>query len=316
MKSLDAPVRREYQQPRDERHSLDAYSTAVRPVMSLRGESPALTPPSLDQLVEEIASTRPLQFAAAQILQLVEEEPFSAHELAQAISSDPSLMTRILRLANSPYFAFPFRVTTTRDAVMFLGFRQVRATALAISVMDAFDGASGDHDEGAHSPASDFWRHAASTALIAGRLAQAEHPDSTVPDQVFLAGFFHDIGRYALAQARPAQHRQAITLAQRGEVALDEAQRHLFGFSAAELGGALLLRWGFPADLALAIGHQADPLNTICASRLTPYQQLALLLTRASAIAAGDRDSELEEGERKSASLRASLFVEITAVTF
>ena len=92
-------------------------------VRSVPADASSWTPQALDMLVEEIAARRPLPPIAAQVLQIAEESRFSAHELAEAISSDPALTCLILRLANSPYFALPCRVSTVRDAVVLVGFR-------------------------------------------------------------------------------------------------------------------------------------------------------------------------------------------------
>ena len=80
--------------------------------MSERGDCVS----SLDVLVGEIADLRPLPPVAARVLAISESEHFSAHELAQAISSDPALTAKVLQLANSAYYGFPRRISTVRDA--------------------------------------------------------------------------------------------------------------------------------------------------------------------------------------------------------
>ncbi len=197
----------------------------------------------VDALVEEIADLRPLPAVAAHVLQIAEGEQFSAHELAQAISSDPALTARILRLANSAYYGFPRRITTVRDAVVLLGFRQVRSASLAACAMKALP-------TGESIQAGPFWRHAVTVGMLAEMLARsAQHHQ----DEAFTAGVLHSIGRLALDQSRPQEFAETLRLARRERVTLHEAQRARWGFTDAEVGGALARHWLFPAALAEAI---------------------------------------------------------------
>lgn len=227
--------------------------------MSRRGDGHSLTASTLDQLVEEIADLRPLPPVAAQVLQIAEGEHFSAHELAQAISSDPALTARVLRAANSAYYGFPRHITTVRDAVVMLGFRQVRSVALAACAVGAM-------------PVREtidtrlFWRHAVTVALLAESMARSTH--TAQEEEAFTAGVLHNIGRLALDQMRPDQFREAVVMARAARTTLHEAEREIFGFTDAEVGGALAMRWQFPADLALAIARHAEPLDGLCASQV------------------------------------------------
>jgi HD-like signal output (HDOD) protein len=238
-----------------------------RPAMSRRGDGHLLVASTLDQLVEEIADLRPLPPVAAQVLQIAEGEHFSAHELAQAISSDPALTARVLRAANSAYYGFPRHITTVRDAVVLLGFRQVRSVALAACAVGAM-------------PVREtidtrlFWRHAVTVALLAQSMARADH--GAQEEEAFTAGVLHNIGRLALDQARPDQFREAVMLSRANRISLHEAEQEIFGFTDAEVGGALALRWQFPADLALAIAHHAETMDSLC-----PSQTLARLVIQA-----------------------------------
>ncbi|MGE3962041.1 MAG: HDOD domain-containing protein [Dehalococcoidia bacterium] len=225
----------------------------------------------LDVLVEEIADLRPLPPIAAQVLQIAEGDTFSAHELAQAISSDPALTARVLRVANSSYYGFPRRITTIRDAVVLLGFRQVRSTLLATSAIRSMP--SYEHIE-----AGAFWRHSIVVGLLAELIARHE---GVHQDEAFTAGVLHNVGRLALEQARPEQFGRARELAIGRGVSMHEAERLVLGFTDAEVGGALARRWDFPAELADAIaGHTQLP------STPEARQSLAGIVARARAFAA------------------------------
>jgi HD-like signal output (HDOD) protein len=247
---------------------LPGQTTSVRSVL-LRGLSRGSE--ALDTLVEEIADVRPLPPIAAQVLQIAEGENFSAHELAQAISSDPALTARVLKVANSAYYGFPRRITTVRDAVVLLGFRQIRSVALAACAMRALPS---DENIDSHR----FWEHAVTIGMLAERLARHEGRHQ---DTAFTAGVLHNIGRLALDQVRPGLFALVCQRAARSGQSIHDVEREMLGFTDAELGGALALRWRFPADLALAIARHAEPLEGLC-----DPSGLAAMVVRARAEAA------------------------------
>jgi HD-like signal output (HDOD) protein len=204
--------------------------------------------PQLDLLVGEIAASRSLTPVAARVLALSGDERFSAHELARAISSDPALTTRVLRLANSPYFSHPRRIATIRDAVVLLGFHPIRAAALALSVVTVFADREAALDE-------QFWRYSLTAAMLAELLSRAAPDEAIRPEDAFLAGLLHGIGRLAIQQVRPRILERTALLAGARGCTSEDSERSLFGYTDVEVSGALLLEWGFPPVLALAVAR-------------------------------------------------------------
>ncbi|MDA0271275.1 MAG: HDOD domain-containing protein [Chloroflexi bacterium] len=234
--------------------------------------------PALDMMIVEIAELRPLPMVAVRVLEIAEGERFSAHELAQAIATDQALTAKVLRLSNSAYYGFPRRITTVRDAVVLLGFRAVRSATLASCVIDTLPG-------GEVLDPLQAWRFSVTVGLLAEVLARATKQHQ---DEAFTAGVIHNIGRMALDQRRPRELTAARILATQRGISIAEAQRAVFGFTDAELGGALALHWNFPDDLAKAVaGHQLDPHHLPDPRSLTAYVVRARLFARASGITDG-----------------------------
>ena len=217
------------------------------------GSAGTATNPELDLLVQEIAELRPLPAIALRVLEIAESEHFSAHELAQTISSDPALTAKVLRLANSAYYGFPRRISTVRDAVVLLGFRAVRAATLAACVIDAIP--RGDHVD-----VRPFWHFSITVGMLAEVLSRATH---THADVAFTAGVLHNIGRLAMDQHRPRALERAIALAKESGVTVAQAEDALFGFTDADVGGALALHWNFPSELADAVAQHQRRLEEI-----------------------------------------------------
>lgn len=234
---------------------------------------------SLDEVVAGVAELRPLPAVALRILELGERGQFAAHELASLIASDQALTARMLRLANSAYYGFARRITTVRDAVVLLGFRTVRQAALAASMIasstEARRGAL-DYDA--------FWQFSIATAMLAEVLARTEGRHQ---DEAFTAGVLHQVGLLAIDQFRPEMLGGVRERMAEGSDAA-EAERSTWGFSRAELAGALGDHWGLPNDLVAAIRDWERPLDALAqADNLAGFIARARLLVRSHGLSDG-----------------------------
>lgn len=222
--------------------------------------------PTLDEVVNQVADLRPLSAVVARILQITEDDRFSAQELAQVIAADQALTAKMLRLSNSAYYGFPRRITTVRDAVVLLGFRAVRSATLASCVIEAMEGAEVlDY--------RDFWHFSVTVGMLAEVLARAGKAHR---DEAFTAGVMHNVGRLALDQQLPDALRESLAYAKAHDVSLHEAERQVIGFGDNELGGALTLHWNFPEPLIEAVAS-----HTLRPEQLPNPESLAAYVVRA-----------------------------------
>ena len=109
----------------------------------------------MSRYTQELLSFAAQPAAAEQVLRIVSDPMAGAAEVARVVETDPALAARVMRLANSPYYGAPRRVSSTRHAIVMLGFDTVRGLAVsaACSLLD------GRVDAGPHG----FWRHAITT---------------------------------------------------------------------------------------------------------------------------------------------------------
>ena len=69
------------------------------------------------------------------ILSLLEDANTNATDITEAISRDPALTSKILKVANSAYYGFSQLISDLERAVALLGFNMVKSLALSIGVM-------------------------------------------------------------------------------------------------------------------------------------------------------------------------------------
>src|SRR5215470_15699406 len=80
---------------------------------------------------------------AVKIIDLVKREDYSFKQLAAIIESDPALVARILRVANSGFYGVPQTVASIEKAIALLGLNTLKNVALSFVLCEAFKGQTG-----------------------------------------------------------------------------------------------------------------------------------------------------------------------------
>jgi putative nucleotidyltransferase with HDIG domain len=164
----------------------------------------------------------------------------SATDVSNRLSKDEGLVVRVLRLANSAYYGLSRRITGVSEAISFLGFKTVKSIVLAASVykfMDsAFSGYSLDRGE--------LWKHSQSVAATSRYLAERLHVCD--PEEAYVGGLMHDIGKIVLNDYVRFGYSIILRLVEEDNVPFCEAERQVLGFDHAQVGGLVMEQWNLP----------------------------------------------------------------------
>ena len=173
-------------------------------------------------------------------------------DISRVISEDAGLSARLLRIVNSAFYGFPSRVETISRAVTIVGTQQLRALALATSVMNMFKGIPSDLVN-----MELFWRHSIGCGLAARIIAGHRKESNT--ELFFTAGVLHDLGRLILYVKVPEMAQQALVLAKRKDEMLFVVEREVIGFDHGAIGRALVQSWKLPASLEEVVAFHNNP---------------------------------------------------------
>jgi len=198
---------------------------------------------SVEQMVQDVSTIHSLPMFYSQLSEAIDHPRSSIADIAKIISEDLGLTARILKLANSPLFGYFSKIETITQAVTIIGVLQVRDLALALSVMDVFSGIPESMVN-----MEQFWRHSLATGLTARLVATSQREASL--ERFFVAGILHDVGRLVMYIRVPELALELLERCRSTGELLYRAERDLFGFDHADVGGALLRRWKIPARVA------------------------------------------------------------------
>lgn len=134
---------------------------------------------------------------------VLEDPNFSLEQLSEAIQVDPSISTRLLKLANSAYYGFPSKIDTITRAATIIGTQEIRELILATAVISIFQGMP----VGAVSMRS-FWEHSIACGLAARAIADCRGEANV--ERFYVAGLLHDIGRLVLYLGQPHEMNELL----------------------------------------------------------------------------------------------------------
>ena len=190
------------------------------------------------------------------LLYLMESSGTNASDLADVISHDPAMTSKILKVANSAYYGFQQKISDLERAVPLLGFNMVKSLALSIGVISSLP--SGGKNP--YFSREGLWIHSLAVATLMQELGRRLSKGDR-SEYIFVIGLLHDIGKVVLDQFFNELFRQALEEVEKlGNSKLHIAERRVIGVDHGEVGAMLLTRWRFPEVISnpIAVHHQTE----------------------------------------------------------
>ena len=226
----------------------------------------------VDDFIKRVRDLSTLPEAIKKIVELTSDPNVSISKVEEAISTDPVISTRLLRIVNSAYYSFFREITSIRQAIVVLGLEATKNLVYGTSIITAF----GRHSKIERFPFEGFWQFSVATGNISRTLSSLL--DYNFYQEAFLAGLVHDIGKIVLANYRPTQFEEAIVKAHEEGVSLRVTEETVFGFNHNDVGQRLAVRWRLPRLLEEVITFNESPQETSEHVEITAVVRLAALL--------------------------------------
>lgn len=206
-------------------------------------------PRHIDYLLEEVVTLPSLPVTVAHITELVNDPDCSLSEVGKAISADPAIALKTLRLVNSAYYGMTQKVTSVEHAVVLLGQKVIKNLVFTATVFETLQGG-----------VDTFLRHSISTGVAMRILMESSQHTTLIasPDEAFVYGLLHDVGKIIFEQFLPKEFEKVAQVAVSDKAPWYQVEREIIGVDHAEMGARLAEKWRLPADLINAIAGHHD----------------------------------------------------------
>lgn len=192
-----------------------------------------------------------LKSLAKKFSQTLGGQVVSIPEVVAAISHDPGLCMRILKMANSAMVASREPVTDLDTAVQMLGVDRVRLVANTLLLQRDGESMVEGYDW------KHLWMHALATAMLADKLDRWSNfrAGPVLP----VCAILHDVGKIALSVVVPEVYRDILVTAWQQRQSLPALEQSRLGLDHREAGWTFASEAGLPAVVMDTIAFHDDP---------------------------------------------------------
>lgn len=199
----------------------------------------------IDDIAKERAAIPRIPSHVVMIDRCARDENKSVNDLVRLIEGEPSLIARIMQVANSPFYGAINKAVNIKLAVSRLGMRMTRNIVMALAVRDAFRSPNIFINKRLH----ELWEESVEVAAISAVLAKKLHVDA---DTALLGGMIQHVGSLAVAGYCLTHGKQTP---ENYPMYMDSIAPMLN----CPLGSAVLKEWKFPTELIEVVEKQCDP---------------------------------------------------------
>ncbi len=206
------------------------------------------------KIIEVINSVPTLPSVYQNIIRVMSDKNSTVEDIANVISKDQAASLRLLQVANSPLFGASRTIETVSNAIMYLGFIEVRNIVIALAVINLIE----KNKKFKNFNPGDFWKH--SLAVGAAARMIAKHLGKSSLEKAFLAGILHDIGKLVLLTYFEDEYIKVTKYIEKNKIFLINAEKEILGFTHCEIGNKLLKKWNLSDYLINAVTYHEEGL--------------------------------------------------------
>lgn len=209
---------------------------------------------------------------AVKILELTEDPDSSFKDFAEVIRSDQALTGKLLRMANSAFFAQSREVTSIERAMVLIGLQRLKALVLGFHLATTAGSSPGVG-------LRQVWTQSVFRGWLAHELAQ--RINGAIRGEAFVVGLMADAGLPLMPVLLGPTYEQTVDPGLMPSRRFTLEQREL-PYTHVDVAAAMCTLWNFPESLARPIRLHHDPLPSMnprdpeSALRATAYMVGAL----------------------------------------
>ena len=206
-------------------------------------------------ILQRVTDMPMLPVVVSRLLEIIGEENHSTSDVVRIVENDPSLTTKVLRVANSAAFFRGHSISTLNRAISLLGEKMVADIAIGSCTLQVLNRPLKGYD----SALGELWDHSLCCA-ISSREITLLIQNGVSPDLAFTAGLIHDIGKAILSEFLEGNVEKLIELWDQKQVEdYLEAEKDIVGTNHSEVGYLVAQHWRLPKPLCEVIKHHHHP---------------------------------------------------------
>ncbi len=208
--------------------------------------------------IKEVPSFPPVM---AKLLEIFSDEDASVADLSKLVETDPGISAKVLGIVNSASYGLRRKITAVSEAVIHLGFDEVKKLSLGVAVFEKMI------KPGKHNQFNRifFWRHCICVAVLSRAIA--EEIGYSKPGEAYFCGLLHDFGKILFDLHGRVNYDDFIFNVTKYPGPMITEEREIMGMGHDDLGAYYSSQWRLPDSLALTIKYHHQRFEHLMLSR-------------------------------------------------
>lgn len=220
-------------------------------------------------LIKKFTTTKTLPHIAIRLTRMISDENSTMQDFEKMIRMDPTLVLRLLRVVNSPYYGLRQKVDSISRAVVILGVNKLRNMIVTEALKDIFNESQ---DEAIFSR-NRLWLHCVAVSICSQMISERIFGQDG--DNAFLCGILHDIGMIVEAQTTYDLFIKACLAIGSNSRSVTDHEKEIIGTDHCEVGRLLAKEWKLPFEVQQGIRNHHKDLAEVTPSSVTGIIQTA-----------------------------------------
>ena len=227
---------------------------------------------SAKRFIKKYTAIKTLPHAVTRLSKLLHDDNATMKDFEDVIKMDPTLVVRLLRLVNSPFFGLRQHVDSISRAVAFIGMKNLQNMAVTDALKNIFI----TKETSTLFSKKKLWLHCAAVSICSKMLA--ERIFAINGDDAYLCGILHDFGLIVEEQVAEKYFLQACT--EYGTAgSLPACERKYLDTDHCEIAYLMTIDWGMPIAIQEAIRDHHTLAEDIEPASLTGILQISEYIT-------------------------------------
>jgi HD-like signal output (HDOD) protein len=223
---------------------------------------------SAKRFINKYTAIKTLPHAVTRLSKLLHDDNATMKDFEDVIKMDPTLVVRLLRLVNSPFFGLRQHVDSISRAVAFIGMKNLQNMAVTDALKNIFN----TKETSSQFSRKRLWLHCAAVSICNKMLA--ERIFAINGDDAYLCGILHDFGLIVEEQVAKKYFLQAC--AECGATgSLPTCEQKFLATDHCEIGYLLTTDWSMPINIQEAVRDHHTISDTTDPESLTGILQIS-----------------------------------------
>ena len=225
--------------------------------------------PTAKGLLNKFTTSKTLPYITIQLTKLISDENSTMQDFENMIKMDPTLVLRILRAANSPYYGLRQKVNSISRAIVIIGINNLRNMIVTQGLKEIFKDKKGMNAFSRNR----LWLHCAAVSICSQMIV--ERIFGINGEDAFLCGILHDIGMIVEDQTAPDLFYKTCNTYNENSKLITDHEKEIIGTDHCEIGYLLAKEWQLPIEVQEGIQLHHKTLDHVSPSSLTGVIQQA-----------------------------------------